>query len=176
MQVERLFLIANCLDFAAQIALMVMATLAARRWGGQATRIAAVVNVIAFALTTPAGLLPLPDAERMVTVCSLDLLTAAGFLYAAARYNSLWISVSVLAQGIQAAIDMIYVEQGASFDRLHHFMIGAAANAFTYAIQAGILGAALTDRRRRPLTRGDLSTLGPSRFMRAEGCGWNRSS
>jgi hypothetical protein len=148
---ESVFLIANGANYLAQLLLVVGATLAALSWGGPAARVAALVNAVIWPLTTCFGLLQIPATPATWIACALDLSAGAGFLYAAARYNSLWISVSVLAQGIQAAVDVIYIEQGASFDRLHHFMIGAAANAFTYAIQAGILGAALTDRRRLAL-------------------------
>jgi len=149
--VEQIFLIANWIDFIAQILLMAAASVAAWRWGRQGVRIAAAVNVFAFVLTSPVVLLPFGDQGRMWLTCSLDLLAAAGFLYAAARYNSLWIGVAVLAQGVQAAIDVIYVGQGSSFTRIHHFMFGAVENAFTYVIQIAILGAALADRRRLAL-------------------------
>jgi len=148
---NQLFLIANWADFLGQTALMAAATVAALRWGGPAARLAAAVNVVAFAVTTPAGFLSAEDAVRMWVVCGLDLLAAAGFLYAAARYNSLWIGVAVLAQGIQAAVDVIYFGHGSSFTRVHHFLFGAVENAFTWAIQFAILGAALADRRRLAL-------------------------
>ena len=151
---DRLYLIANWTDFVGQVSLLIAVTMAARRWGGSAARTAALVNVVAFLVTNPASFLPLGEAERMWMICSLDLLAGAGFLYAAARYNSLWISVAVLAQGIQTGIDVIFIGQGSSFDRVHHFYLGAAENAFTWAIQIAILAAALADRRRRLALQG----------------------
>jgi hypothetical protein len=148
---EQLFLYSNIANVLAQLLLVVTSTLAARRWGGPAARFAALVNAVIWPLTTCFGLLPVPDAPAVRVACSLDLLAAAGFLYAAARYNSLWIGVAVLAQGVQTAIDVIYIGDGSSFDRIHHFIIGATQNLFTYAIQIAILGAALADRRRLAL-------------------------
>ena len=151
---EHLYLIANWADYAAELLLMVAATVAAVRWGGPAARIAAAVNVIACVLTTPAALMPGDETLRMWVICGLYILTAAGFLYAAARFNSLWISIAVLAQGTQLGIDVFFIGQASSFDRLHHFLLGAAENAFTWVIQIAILGAALADRRRRLALQG----------------------
>ncbi len=151
---DHFYLIANWADYAAELLLLVLSCVAAERWGAPAARIAAVVNLVSCILTTPVAFLITDETVRMWVTCSLDILTAAGFLYAAARYNSLWISVAVLAQGIQTGLDVIFIGQGSSFDRVHHFYLGAAENAFTWAIQIAILGAALADRRRRLALQG----------------------
>lgn len=148
---EQIFLIANWANYLLQGALVAMIWLAARRWGGSTAKLAALINVPAWTAVTVFGFLPLTETRAMAVGCSFDLLTAAAFLYVAVRDNSPWISVAVLAQGVQTAIDVIYVGQGSSFDRIHHFLLGAVENLFTYAIQVAIIGAVLADRRRLAL-------------------------
>ena len=145
---EHAFLIANWANYLLQALFVALVLAASRRWGAPAARLAALVNVAAGTVTSGFGLLPLPETVAVWVVCALDLMTAAAFLYVAGRYNSLWITAAVLAQGVQAGIDVIYIGQGSGFDRIHHFLFGAVENIFTYAIQAAILGAVLADRRR----------------------------
>lgn len=145
------FLFANVANYLVQGLLVAAGMGLARRWGGPAARLAALVNAVVWPLTVTFGVLPIPDTPAVWISVTLDLAAGAGFLYSAARFNSLWISVAVLAQGVQAGIDVIYVGDGASFDRVHHFMIGVGQNIFTYVIQVCILGAALADRRRLAL-------------------------
>jgi len=142
------FLAANLANYAAEFLLFLAASVAAWRWGGPAARAGALVNLAAWLLTTPANFLPIGETQQMYLVCALDLLAAAGFLFVAARYNSLWIATAVLAEGVQTCVDVVYVGEGSSLDRIHHFLVGATDSAFTWAIQIAILGAALADRRR----------------------------
>lgn len=148
---DHLFLIANWANYVAQAIFVAAVTVTAWRSSDPGVRFACRVNLVFWPVTTVFSLLPVPEAPAMWVVCALDLGAAGGFLYAAARYNSLWISAAVLAQGVQTAVDVIYIGQGSSFDRLHHFMFGAMDNLFTYVIQAAILGAALAARRRLAL-------------------------
>lgn len=146
---ERIFLIANIANYGVEVSLFLLATAAAWRWGGRAARLAALVNLAAWAATTPANLLPIPEMRQAYLVCALDLITAAAFLYVAARFNSLWIAVAVLAEGVQTCVDLVYLGEGSSLGRMNHFLMGAADSVLTYVIQIAIICAALGDRRRR---------------------------
>ncbi len=146
---ERIFLIANIANYGVEVALFLLATAAAWRWGGPAARMAALVNLFAWLVTTPANLLPIPETPQAYLVCTLDLITAAAFLCVAATFNSLWIAVAVLAEGVQTCVDLVYLGEGSSLGRMNHFLMGAADSVLTYVIQVAIICAALGDRRRR---------------------------
>jgi hypothetical protein len=145
---QTFFLIANLANYVLELSLFLAACLAVWRWGGPAVRLAGVINVVAWVVTTPANLAPLPEMLQAYLVCTLDLLTAAAFLYVAARYNNLWIAVTVLAEGVQTCIDLVYLGEGSSLGRIHHLLLGATDSAFTCAIQIAIIGAARADRSR----------------------------
>ncbi len=108
---ERICLIANIANYGVEVALFLLATAAAWRWGGPAARMAALVNLFAWLVTTPANLLPIPETPQAYLVCTLDLITAAAFLCVAATFNSLWIAVAVLAEGVET-LDEVETLQG----------------------------------------------------------------
>jgi len=145
---EQAFLFANIANYLVQLMLVAGVIFAALFWGGPGPRLAGAATAIAWPATSFCGLLPLPESTAVWIICALDLLNAAALLYAAARYNSLWISLAVVAQGVQAGVDLIYVGQGSGFDRIHHFMVGVSENLFTYIILISLLGAARADRAR----------------------------
>jgi hypothetical protein len=119
--------------------------------GGRAARAAGVINALAWPVGTVTKMIIEPVALQLAIACTQDALVAVGLLYLSFRYNSLWLGVGVIAQGLQLALDYVYVSQRAEFAQLNRFMLGAVLNGLTYVILISILGAAVAERRRLAL-------------------------
>ena len=69
--------------------------------GGRAARAAAIINVVAWPVGTVTKMMIKPVGLELAVTCSQDALVAGALLYLSVRYNSLWLSVGVIAQGLQ---------------------------------------------------------------------------
>ncbi len=119
--------------------------------GGDGPRGAAVVNLIGWSVGWAANYLMKLGGPQLLVICAADALVAAGFLYFAVRYNSLWLAVGVIAQGVQLALDYITLIEWHGLGLPARVLWNVALNGLTDVIQISVLGAAIAGRRRLAL-------------------------
>lgn len=135
--------------FQAVLAAAVTAYALAR--GGPEVRGAAIVNAVGWIVGWAGNYLVKPVGVHLAVTCTQDVLVAAAFLYFAVRYNSLWLAIGLIAQGVQLALDFISVTEWDGFSLPVRFIWGVVLNSLTDVMQISILGAAIAARRRLAL-------------------------
>ncbi len=119
--------------------------------GGPEVRGAAIVNAVGWIVGCASNYLVRPVGPHLAVTCIQDALVAAGFLYFAVRYNSLWLTIGVIAQGVQLALDFMSVTEWDGFSVPVRLVWSAALNGLTDVMQISVLGAAMAARRRLAL-------------------------
>ena len=84
----------------------------AGRWG-------AVTNLVGYASITVIQLAGM--REPLVPMVWADLLIAVGFLWLAIRYNSLWLGVTMMLQGVEFAIHTLFLVSSGPQPRIFGF-------------------------------------------------------
>ena len=147
-----------------QLLLAVLVTAYAFACGGPGVRGAAAVNAVGWIVGWIGNYLIQPVGLHLLITCTQDALVAAGFLYFAVRYNSLWLSVAVIAQGAQLGLDFISITEWNGFSPPVRFVWGVVLNGLTDVMQISLLGAAVADRRRMISTRTQSIPSEPTSF------------
>ena len=141
----------NSVNLWLQVAFTVGATIYALVLGGPAARAAAVVNALGWIVGSISNYLVHPASLQLTITCTQDALVAAGFLFLAVRYNSPWLCLGVIAQGLQLGLDFLLIGDWTRMAWQNRFAAGVVLNGLTYVLQFSVLGVTLEERRRLAL-------------------------
>jgi hypothetical protein len=141
----------DLVDLWFQSILALAATAYALLRGGPKVRGAAIVNAIGWIVGGFAAYQIKPMGLHLVVTCASDAVVAVGLLYFTLKYDSPWLSLGVVAQGLQLALDSFVTTHWREFALVQRVMLGALLNGLTAMIQISILGAAIAERRRLAL-------------------------
>jgi hypothetical protein len=127
--------------------------------GGPRVRSVAIVNAIGWSVGSVASLLIKPVGPHLIVTWVSQTLLAVGLLYFTLKYDSAFLGLAVTGQALQFALDASVIGRfhGAPF--LQQFTIGVVLNALSYLTLIGVLGFAISERRRE-------SFPGPMRILR----------
>jgi hypothetical protein len=97
----------------------------------------------------------------LIISCASDAVVAFGLLYFTLRYDSAWLGLGVVAQGLQLPLDAFSIVPWHDLPLYERVMLNVLGAVLTDFIQIGILGFAITERRRTTF-RGGTPLLRPS--------------
>jgi hypothetical protein len=119
--------------------------------GGPRLRGPAILTAVAWTAGTIANYMIKPVGPHLILTCAIDALAGVGLLYYTLRYDSPWLSLAVIAQGVQLALDSFMAIQWSGFAVLHRVMVSVVWNGLSDLILVGVLGFAISERRRLAL-------------------------
>jgi hypothetical protein len=98
--------------------LILAASLAAWRLGGEAERKAGLVVLVTSFLASFPSLIPDHELQRLAYL-AVDGLVAGGLLLLALRYTRIWLGVAVLLQGVQFSLHAYYLVASKPYDNVY---------------------------------------------------------
>jgi hypothetical protein len=132
---------------------------------GPRVRVPIIVNGVCFAASSTANLLIKPLGPHLLVTYASDTALAVGLLYFALKYDSAWLSLAVVAQGLMLAMETFTIGRFHGAPILQQFAIGVVLNVFSALVLIGVLGFAISERRRLALA-GPLRVYAPTSARR----------
>lgn len=106
--------------------------------GDRAQKLGAAFNLAAGLLAVPPQYLVAPDLQPMFFL-AVDGALAAGFLFLALRYASLWIGAALLLQAVQFSMHAYYLLMNARPDYTYMAVNNVDTTGINIAIVAGVV-------------------------------------
>lgn len=135
------------------LAALVLAFVFALWRGDQAERVGGGLNLGAGLFAVAVHPLLAPDIQPLALLAA-DAVLAAGFLFLAIRYASLWLGVAMLLQAVQFSLHAYYMVS----DLPHDVNYARVNNFDTAAIFFCIIGGTIVSWRRRLRAERDVAT------------------